>query len=208
MEPLTVYFAGSLFNLRELLGNVTLAKAIEQGSEGRYKCILPQDLEQRDTTPKSIRDQDIKAVLESDLILANYDGTELDSGTVVEYMIAKFADIPSVIGRSDFRNGGDQANGDPWNLMTSFFPNSRTVVFDGMGVYKKLGAEESINFCADEIICAFDWLRDESPPQIKGDYDYQYSIYNWINTMVGFEEPYTPREITNILERKRKKGLL
>jgi hypothetical protein len=32
-----------------------------------------------------------------------YNGTELDSGTVVEFMFSKFADIPSVIVRTDFR---------------------------------------------------------------------------------------------------------
>lgn len=50
-------------------------------------------------------------------------------------MFAKFADIPSVILRSDFRQGGDQEN-DPWNLMTSFYPRTANVVLNSIGLYK------------------------------------------------------------------------
>jgi nucleoside 2-deoxyribosyltransferase len=131
----TVYFASELFSLKHLIGNAYLAEAIYEKSHGRFRCILPQNIEQRRTTARSIRDHDLKTLLECDLGLFNYDGTELDSGTVVEFMFAKFADIPSVILRSDFRNGGDQ-NGDPWNLMTSFYPRTANVVVNSMGLYK------------------------------------------------------------------------
>ena len=107
-QSLTVYFASELFSLKHLIGNAYLAEAIYEKSHGRYLCVLPQNLEQRGNTAKSIRDQDILTLLGCDLGLFNYDGTELDSGTVVEFMFAKFADIPSVILRSDFRQGGDQ----------------------------------------------------------------------------------------------------
>jgi hypothetical protein len=40
---------------------------------------------------------------------------------VVEFMLAKFADIPSVLLRTDIRAGGDYRD-EPWNLMTSYFP--------------------------------------------------------------------------------------
>jgi hypothetical protein len=50
-------------------------------------------------------------------------------------MFAKFADIPAVILRSDFRHGGDQV-GDPWNLMSSNFPRTQTVVVNSIGLYK------------------------------------------------------------------------
>ena len=36
--PLTVYFAGALFNHQELLGNAVLAAYIEQCSAGQYVC--------------------------------------------------------------------------------------------------------------------------------------------------------------------------
>lgn len=131
----TVYFASELFNLKHLIGNAYLAEAIFEKSHGKYLCILPQNLEHRRTTAQNIRDADIRALLSCDLALFNYDGTELDSGTVVEFMLAKFADIPSVILRSDFRHAGDQI-GDPWNLMSSFYPRTTTVVLNSMNLYK------------------------------------------------------------------------
>ena len=131
----TVYFGSELFSLKHLIGNAYLAEAIYEKSHGKYLCVLPQNLEQRRTTAQSIRDGDLRALLACDLALFNYDGTELDSGTVVEFMFAKFADIPAVILRSDFRHGGDQV-GDPWNLMSSFYPRTATVVLNSIGLYK------------------------------------------------------------------------
>ncbi|HEY9247571.1 MAG TPA: nucleoside 2-deoxyribosyltransferase [Rariglobus sp.] len=131
----TVYFGSELFSLKHLIGNAYLGEAIYEKSHGKYLCVLPQNIEQRRTTAHSIRDHDIRTLLKCDLGLFNYDGTELDSGTVVEFMFAKFADIPSVILRSDFRQGGDQKE-DPWNLMTSFYPRTANVVVNSIGLYK------------------------------------------------------------------------
>ena len=130
----TVYFGSELFSLKHLIGNAYLAEAIYEKSHGKYRCKLPQDFEPRGKNPRSVRDQDIKTLLKCDLGLFNYDGSELDSGTVIEYMIAKFADIPSVILRSDIRQAGD--GNDPWNLMSSFFPRTINVVANSLGDYK------------------------------------------------------------------------
>ena len=51
-------------------------------------------------------------------------------------MFAKFADIPSVLIRTDFRGGGDQEHF-PWNLMTSFIQGQRFSLFDALAVYKE-----------------------------------------------------------------------
>ncbi|KAF2163610.1 hypothetical protein M409DRAFT_68505 [Zasmidium cellare ATCC 36951] len=123
-KNLTYYHAGPLFTVADLHMNVLLSQEINRASGGKYRPLLPQDLEQRgNVTPQNIRDKDIRALLSCDLALFTYDGAELDSGTVVEFMIAKFADIPSVILRTDFRGGGDQKSedspGQPWNLMSS-----------------------------------------------------------------------------------------
>ncbi len=152
----TVYFGSELFSLKHLIGNAYLAEAISEKSHGKYLCVLPQNLEQRRTTAQSIRDADIRALLSCDLALFNYDGTELDSGTVVEFMFAKFADIPAVILRSDFRHGGDQI-GDPWNLMSSFYPRTATVVLNSIGLYKsarqtRLSTAPRRNKL-DEVVC-------------------------------------------------------
>ncbi|KAK5104937.1 hypothetical protein LTS08_001210 [Lithohypha guttulata] len=146
----TYYHAGPLFSLSDLHTNSLLANKIHTLSNHKFIPIVPQDLEQRDTSPHSIRDQDIRSLLGCDLALFTYDGAELDSGTVVEYMLAKFADIPTVILRTDFRKAGDQgvgdagtgtssngsSAGDPWNLMSSFWPRTRRVVVDAMLGYK------------------------------------------------------------------------
>lgn len=133
----TVYFAGELFSAKHLVGNAYLAEAVHAASHGRYLCRLPQDFELRDHHPQQIRDTDLRNLLECDLAVFNFDGPELDSGTVVEFMFAKFADIPCVILRSDFRAAGDQGPGfDPWNLMASFFPRSVSVPVNAMALYK------------------------------------------------------------------------
>ncbi|KAI9745373.1 MAG: hypothetical protein M4579_007652, partial [Chaenotheca gracillima] len=133
----TVYFGGELFSAKHLLGNAALAEAVHARSGRRYVPLLPQHLEQRDLSAHAIRDEDLRALLSCDLGLFHYDGPELDSGTVVEFMTAKFADIPAVLLRTDFRSGGDQiASGEPWNLMTSFYPRTRSVVLDAMALYQ------------------------------------------------------------------------
>ena len=129
-----VYFAGSLFTHKDLAGNAMLADEIGRVSGGKFECLLPQNIEHRSSSPKEIRDADISALLSCDLALFNYDGCELDSGTVVEFMFAKFADIPSVLLRTDFRAGGDSGE-NPWNLMTSYYPRTETLVLDAAKIY-------------------------------------------------------------------------
>jgi len=137
-----IYFAGALFNHKDLAANLSLAKKIEQQSEGLFTILLPQDTEGnklRSTT--SIRDTDFQLLFQSDLILANFDGLELDSGTVVEFCFAKMLDIPALVLRTDFRAGGDQVNGDePWNLMCSGYPRTETLLINAMTVYHKFNA--------------------------------------------------------------------
>ena len=160
----SIYFAGELFSSKHLLGNAVLAEQIEVASKNRYSCVLPQALEQREVTAKSIRDQDYEALLSCDAALFNFDGTELDSGTVAEFMAAKFADIPSVVIRTDFRDGGDGGD-DPWNLMLSYYPRTKVIVFDGMTLYKKEIQEDrtqteavlaSLRKMAQDIVLGFD----------------------------------------------------
>lgn len=134
----SVYFASELFSLKHLIGNAYLAEAIFEYSHGRYLCRLPQDFELRGLNPHVIRDQDIRALWECDFALFSFDGTELDSGTLVEFMLAKFADIPAVILRSDLRGAGDQGRGDPWNLMASFYPRTVVVRVESLIDYRTL----------------------------------------------------------------------
>ncbi len=137
--PLTVYFAGDLFDSKDLGGNLMLADAIEKESCGRYLIKLPQDGECEVTarTSRSIRDADFDMLLSCDAIIANFDGPDLDSGTVVEFCFAKMVDMPAVLLRTDFRNSGDQTlpDGCPWNLMCSHYPRTEVRHINGMVLY-------------------------------------------------------------------------
>jgi nucleoside 2-deoxyribosyltransferase len=215
-QPYTIYFAGELFSLKHLIGNALLADAINKLSESRYHCIVPQDLEQRETTALAIRDQDLFHVISCDLGLFHFDGPELDSGTVVEFMVAKMLDIPSVILRSDFRSGGD-ARTLPWNLMASGYPRTEVVLLDGLLMYqqhsKKDGlsatdvALQSTKQLAQDVITALDKVRS-TPGTLsaeKGE-----SVYEWMSQFAGpsLKKLLSPETLHDILSSKIAKGLL
>lgn len=132
----TVYLGGELFSLKHLIGNAWLAEAIYEKSHGRFRCVLPQDFfELRGRSGRAIRDYNFRALIACDLALLNFDGSDLDSGTVIEFMFAKFADVPSVLLRTDIRNAGDHRD-DPWNLMASFFPRTTNVIVPSLFDYR------------------------------------------------------------------------
>ena len=187
-EPYTIYFAGQLFDHKHLAGNALLASYIDSGSQERYRCVLPQDLEQRGIGPMGIRDQDLRAVMECDLALFNFDGAEIPVGAVAEYMYAKMLDIPTVILRTDFRGGGDQdAEGDPWNLMVSFYPRTRILHLDGMRWYQEAlaeggnaaeVAERYQRRIAAEVVELLDEVRGDTPIMEGGQAGAE-STYRW-----------------------------
>lgn len=198
----TIYFAGELFSSKHLYGNVLLAETIFRRSGGRYTSVLPQHLEQRETTAHAIRDQDIKTCLACDAGIFHYDGPELDSGTVVEFLFAKFADIPAVLLRTDFRRGGDQG-GDPWNLMTSFFPRTEVVTLDAMALYKEAlssngapaghllsektgsaAAESMHEIITDKVIAALDKVIAQPPVLAR---DKAAAIYEWLSVLPALQ---------------------
>jgi nucleoside 2-deoxyribosyltransferase len=221
----SVYFAGELFSAKHLYGNVLLAEEVYRLSEGRFVSVVPQNLEQRETTAHSIRDQDIRTCLSCDVGLFHYDGTELDSGTVVEFLFAKFADIPSVLLRTDFRKGGDQGN-DPWNLMTSFFPRTEVVSLDAMAIYKEAFAENAAaaselletkagslagaamtRTIAQKVIPALERVI-ALPPVLQR--DKAAAIYEWLAVMPGLQGDPTANAdfVFDQLQKKLGRNLL
>ena len=184
----TIYFAGELFDHKHLLGNALLASHIERLSDGRYRCVLPQDMEQTGARAVDIRNQDLIGVATCDLALFNFDGSDLDSGTVVEFVYAKLLDIPAVILRTDFRGGGDQdAVGDAWNLMASFYPRTHNVTLNAMAWYQEARQESNTAedagalYCvriAETVINALDAVRAE-PPQLDALPDGVERLYRW-----------------------------
>ena len=219
MDPFSIYFAGDLFDHKHLTGNALLAGAIGEHSGGRYECVLPQDLEQSTDRAADIRNQDLKQVMACDLGLFNFDGADLDSGTVVEFMLAKMLDIPSVILRSDFRSSGDQdKDGDDWNLMCSSYPRVRVVSFNAMAWYQQArrGADGTSGASgrlyariAGAVIEQLDAVRGE-PPVLDGDARRQEELYRWATRFPGggFDDCCGPGFVEEVLEAKRRKQLL
>jgi nucleoside 2-deoxyribosyltransferase len=213
--PLTYFHAGALFNLKELAGNVLMARAIRHESNGRYQAVLPQDLELHRERTTSIRDSDLLALLQADVALFHFDGSELDSGTVVEFMVAKFADIPAVLLRTDFRRAGD-ANDDAWNLMLSDYPRTRQVIVHAMELYHRQrdpekalehAAEKATHHTARRVIDAFDEvlaLPAVLTPELRE------SVYRWLALFPGIGGSATAlqKNLGSILRGKIDRGLL
>ena len=224
-RSLTVYFASELYSLKHLIGNAYLAEAIYEKSHGRYLCDLPQDLEPRGSRPHPIRDQAIRSLISSDLALFLFDGPDIDSATAIEFMYAKFADIPSVILRSDLRAGGDGP--ESWSLMASYYPRTLTIVLDSLASYKAIIKRRQRTM--DEIIrlagqhvrperseCATKWpgpacgLSSGCATRAGHARYLREEIFNWLPLMPGLsgKEKALRKEFEHYLEVKVEKGLL
>ena len=214
-DTYSIYFAGDLFNHKDLIGNLLLSEAIEKESSGRYLCVVPQHLEQSTNRSIDIRNSDLSEIIKADLILLNFDGTELDSGTVVEFLFAKTLDIPAVILRSDFRAAGDQERGDPWNLMCSGYPRTRTVSLNAMSWYQdawnKGGGTSAIlerfyGKLSKKINSELDLVLKE--PSLFDNEQMLSNVYEWALRFPGkgFTDLFSEEELRNLLLSKQNKG--
>ena len=215
-----IYFGGALFDHKDLTGNALLASHIEKTSNGRYQCFLPQTLDQRDVKAIDIRNEDIKHIFECDVALFNFDGAELDAGAVVEFMFAKFLDIPSVILRSDFRSSGEKdLGGEDWNLMCSFYPRTKVVQFSAIAFHQEAMNESvSLNEAMDRLYSRIASLLIESldsvkslKPLLKGDEKQIEGLYRWALKFPGggLENLSSePSYVEQIVAMKRDKGLV
>ena len=216
-EQNSVYFAGDLFNHKDLTGNLLLAEAIERESSGRYVCVLPQHLEQSTSRSIDIRNNDLSKIVSADLILVNFDGTELDSGTVIEFLFAKALDVPAVILRSDFRSAGDQERGDPWNLMCSGYPRTEKLTLNAMAWYQEAWGkgggtaamlERFYSKLSKAVITEFDNVYND--PSLIDSQQMLRNVYEWGLRFPGngFSDLFTEQELKSLLEKKQKKALL
>ena len=102
----------------------------------------------------------LRTLAACDLALFNFSGSELDAGTVGEFLFAKFADIPAVLLRSDPRSGG-AGNGGPANLMCSFYPRTEQVLLDCLSLYRKFAKQRRLRL-VDTHLLAGSWLNRSS----------------------------------------------
>lgn len=224
----SVYLGGELFSLKHLIGNAWLAEAIYEKSHGRFRCLLPQDfVGLRGRSARSIRDYNLRALVGCDLGLFNFDGSDLDSGTVVEFTFAKFADIPSVLLRTDVRGAGDYRE-EPWNLMASYFPRTASVIVPSLfnyrgalqrrhrrlddalrlaGQHSSVAAQVVCEQVATQCVRAFDRLLASEPILPKY---LREEAYQWLAILPGLrgKAKELRREFESHLERKVERDLL
>jgi nucleoside 2-deoxyribosyltransferase len=227
-QSYTVYLAGELFSLKHLIGNAWLAEAIYEKSHGRFRCRLPQDFfELRGRSGRTIRDYNLRALVACDLALFNFDGPDLDSGTVIEFMFAKFADIPSVLLRTDIRNAGDYRDA-PWNIMASYFPRTTEVIAPSLFNYRgalvrrqrrvdhavHLAAQHSsvagqhvCEVVAQQCVRAFERVLSVDPVMPR---HLREEAYQWLALASGLRGQQKPlrKEFERHLEQKVERDLL
>jgi len=171
-----VYWAGPLFDLKELVGNRIPADAFEHQSGGRWQAVLPQESKANEARSNSIRDNDLEMLFSSDALVASFDGTDLDSGTVVEFCFAKFLDLPAVLYRTDFRNNNDVSTcPDPWNLMCSGFPRTEVVLYNAMTESAHLDFVSMTESLAAQIVQALD--RCAARPPVTSSSEAAFAVF-------------------------------
>ena len=107
-----IYLAGSLFTTAEREFNVRLAGLLRQRG---HEVWLPQEIEQRDKTAQEVFRKDVEGVDWADVVVANMDGADPDSGTCWECGYA-FRHKPVVVFLTDFRSAEEPGKGS-YNLM-------------------------------------------------------------------------------------------
>ena len=210
-DSIKIYLAGELFNHKDLMGNRLLTRKITELTQNRFQFTLPQDVTADNPNGFSIKEADIFHLLQSQAVLFNFDGPDLDSGTVSEFMIAVFLGIPSVLLRTDIRSGGDDADGDPWNLMCSGYPGTRSLVMNSMAIYQEIWQKnqdenQAIHLfyeaIAHPVIERFETLLSE-PPRFSSQEE-AFQIYrHFIRTCgTNLEKAFSDDVLRECLDRR------
>jgi nucleoside 2-deoxyribosyltransferase len=107
-----IYLAGPLFTAAERSFNRRLRDLLQQSG---HEVWLPQEHEPRSRTARDIFLTDVEGLDSSDVVVANMDGPDPDSGTCWECGYA-YKKKPIVVYRTDFRKSGDTET-TAYNLM-------------------------------------------------------------------------------------------
>jgi nucleoside 2-deoxyribosyltransferase len=232
--PFTVYSAGGLFTQDELATNILIKEAVWRNSNGKFHLDLPQSREMkeldRDDLEAYIRNDDLLHVMQADILLARYDGLELDSGTVVEFALAKFLGKPTVILRTDFRSTTFIDQSEPYNLMVKNWPRTVSIHLHSYMLWAKIFAEEnrtsdkgdpdqmtmqaelgtlqkSVEEIAAQVVDGFEAVLEMKSPYPP---DYQETVYKAARFCPGsgFDQMVTARKVDEIIQRLRNNGTL
>jgi nucleoside 2-deoxyribosyltransferase len=100
-EAMKIYLAGPLFSTAERDFNARLAQRLRDLG---HEIWLPQESEQATMTPAQIFKEDVAGIDWAEVVVANMDGPDPDSGTCWECGYA-YRKKPVVVFRTDFRVG-------------------------------------------------------------------------------------------------------
>jgi len=233
-EPYTVYTAGGIFTQHDLSTNVYLKKTVWQLSKGKFALVLPQSKELRDVNRPDlaayIRNMDLFQAAKADLMIARFDGQELDAGTLIEFMLAKQLGKPAVILRSDSRQMENQDMDSPYNLMVKSWPRTVEVHFNAlMGYIGMFGQARSMiahNDSIEESIAAeLDTVEQgvheiahrlieglEAVLKLPSPYpeEYRELVYHASRFGIGakYQDMMNEKELADIIQRLRAHGTL
>ena len=126
----SIYLAGPLFTAAERAFNSSLRDALV---ETGYKVFLPQVETAGQPDLHAVYDICIHGIESSDLILANLDGADADSGTCFEVGYARALGKPILAFRTDFRQSGDAGG---VNLMLKYGATLFLEIQNGMEPFK------------------------------------------------------------------------
>ena len=130
-----IYLAGPLFAAGERAFNRRLRDLL---TEYGYDVWLPQEHEPRSRAAKDIFLADVEGLDSSDIVLANMDGPDPDSGTCWECGYA-YKKKPVIVYRTDFRKAGD-TDTTAYNLMLTESADEVVDVSDVLDDEKKIAA--------------------------------------------------------------------
>jgi nucleoside 2-deoxyribosyltransferase len=232
--PYRIYSAGGLFTQDELSTNILIKEAIWRLSNGKFQLFLPQSRElqelNRPDVQAYIRNTDLLEVVTADIILVRFEGLELDSGTVMEFAMAKCLGKPTVVLRSDLRRVSFAGLCEPYNLMVKNWPRTVEVQLNSYAIWADLFSEEcqglgdsdtlqgmmkaelgtlqkSLDEVAKQVIAGLETVLDMKSPYPP---EYQEVVYqaSRYSPGSGFEELLTSRELNEIIQRLRRNGTL
>lgn len=229
-----VYAAGGIFTQHDLVTNVFIKEAVWKQSNGKFELVLPQSKELRELDRPDIgayiRNVDLVQIVKSDLFMARFDGLELDAGTIIEFMFAKFLGKPTVILRCDSRRLGGDSLDEPYNLMVKNWPRTTEVHYDSLisytGKFAKewkmfgnvetyqttLGAElktikKGIEEIAQVIIGGLETVLEMDSPYPDEYKEIAYKIMCY-TPGGGFSQLFSEKDLTILVQKFREKGIL
>lgn len=192
--PYTIYSAGGLFTPDELATNILIKEAVLRLSNGKFQLFLPQSRELQELSSANIeahlRNTDLLEVVRADIVLARFDGLELDSGTVLEYAMAKFLGKPAVILRSDFRIVSFGGFCEPFNLMIKSWPRSVEIQLNSFKIWADVYTEERQGLKEGDL--PQDTMKTELGTIQKGIDEVARQLIAGLEAVVEMESPYPP----------------